>query len=542
MLLDVLNIILGFFEGFALILSPCILPILPIILAGSLTGSRRRPLGITAGFVIIFALSAFFSRYLIQHIAIDLNYLRDISYGVLVMLGVIMLSTRLTEKISLLVQSIVRFMPSPTHQYLLQDGLVSGFFFGGLVAIVWTPCAGPILAAVIVQVVIQKSTFMSFLTLIAFGFGAALPMLLIALYGKQLMQTFHFFKAKSVHLRKLLGLIIIVSVLYMLYQERLGTLSFTETNTSIKTATELQNGLWKPYSAPVIAGIDTWINTEPMQISNLKDTVVLVDFWTFSCINCIRTLPYLKMLYKKYHQDGFIIIGVHAPEFAFEKNVANVARAVKFYGIKYPIALDNQFITWRNFNNHYWPAQYLINKQGRVVYEHFGEGDEDVLENNIRFLLGIKSFAMTPDLSPHAYSLRETPETYLGYARAERYVGLPSIEHDKTIEYTSSGLLPKDAWSLQGTWHVGPDKILASKINAAVSIHFHARHVYAVMGCASGKTIRVSIVLNGQNKQVIEIKQQSLYEILALSHVEDGILQITAESPGLEIYTFTFGS
>ena len=539
--MDILDIILGFFEGLALIISPCILPILPIMLAGSVTGSKKRPLGITAGFVVTFTVFAFFSRQLVQYSGIDLNIIRSIAYTILLILGFVLLSNWLTNQFERFAQRLIGSNSRFTTLNDPQGDFINGFLFGGLVAIVWTPCAGPILAAVIVQTVLQKSGVMSFFTLLAFAFGAAVPMLLIAMYGKQLINRFNILKTKSIFFRKLMGIIILASVGWMIIQEHVG-IAPTTIQSNIKVATRLQDGLWAPYPAPAIGGIDAWINSPPLQLSALKGNVVLVDFWTYSCINCIRTLPYLKYFYKQYHDKGLVIIGVHTPEFAFEKNPDNVKDAVKRNDIQYPVALDSQFVTWKNFKNHYWHAQYLIDKQGRVVYEHFGEGGEDVTENNIRYLLGIDNLAISHLVREANHSITETPETYLGYARANSSSS-PSLVHDKSANYTFAQVLATNAWSLQGTWQVMPDKIVAKQANAALKIHFHARHVYMVMGNGSQKAIPVSVQLNGNKLRLnpILVDKETLYEVVSLDHAADGVLEITSDLPGLEVYTFTFG-
>ncbi|CEG58324.1 cytochrome c biogenesis protein DipZ [Legionella fallonii] len=547
---DIVNIGLGFLEGFALIISPCVLPILPLILAGSLTGSKKRPLGIMIGFILIFSLFTFLSRKFVQYSGIDLNIVRHISYGMLILLGVTMISTYLTEKFERLTTRLANIGSSFPKVNNPQGGLISGIFFGGLIAIVWTPCAGPILAAVIVQTVIQKTNLMSFLTLIAFGIGVAVPMLAIILFGRQLMARVGFVKGHTVFFRKMLGAVIIISVFFMIYQE--NGISFVHAGQGNNVpAIELQNGLEKPYPAPSISGIDGWINSEPLKISNLKGKVVLVDFWTYSCINCIRTLPYLKEWYDKYHNDGLVIVGVHTPEFDFEKNFANVKSAVVYDGIKYPVALDSHYITWQNFNNQYWPAHYLIDKKGNVVYIHFGEGDYDVTENNIQYLLNMHAPTITKGNNIEQLNEDQTPETYLGYERAENFSGQEAISKDKTAQYTFPPSLEQNEWALQGSWNIMPDKIISSENNAAIKINFNARKVYIVMGNATNKTIRVNLLLNGKKIEIekgkdvenssIDVNKNTIYEALVFTQPRSGILQLTASSPGLEIYTFTFG-
>lgn len=545
---DIINMGLAFLEGLALIISPCILPILPIILSGSITGSKKRPIGIILGFVLTFALFTFFSRQLVQYTGIDLVLIRHISYGLLILFGIVMISSTLTERFSLLTQRLTRVGSSLSSANDVQGGFISGVIFGGLVGLIWTPCAGPILAAVIVQTVIQQTTFASFLTILSFGVGAAVPMLVIALFGRRIMTRLTFFKKHTIRMRKLLGLIIIFTVFYMIYSESAPP-SFAQTNQAAFNQRGLTNGILNPYPAPAIAGITDWINSPPLEISKLTGNVVLIDFWTYSCINCIRTLPYLKDWYTKYHDKGLIIIGVHAPEFEFEKNENNVKNAVEKNGILYPVALDNHFTTWQNYQNRYWPAHYLIDKQGFVVYQHFGEGEYDVTENNIRYLLGMKAENLAK--SRESYNANETPETYLGIARADRYSSSEKIMEDLAAEYTYPTELADDHWALKGSWKIERDQIITAAAGAAIKIHFNATKVYIVMGNSTGQPIKVDLLLNGesiisekgkdvQNSSII-VDRQRLYTALELKHFSSGILQLTSTAPGLEIYTFTFG-
>jgi len=345
------------------------------------------------------------------------------------------------------------------------------------------------------------------------------------------------------------GVIILASVVYLIYGE---SVSVASTPTNNASGQAFVGGLKTPYKAPEIAGITTWINSEPLLMQQLKGKVVLIDFWTYSCINCIRTLPFVKTWYEKYHDKGLVIVGVHAPEFEFEKNIDNVKNAVSKFGILYPVALDNQFVTWRNFKNQYWPAHYLIDQKGNVVYEHFGEGEYDVTENNIRYLLGLKG--ETSDMtSPVQESLMstETPETYLGFSRAENYSSPEVIGKNQVSHYSFPEQLRVDHWALRGNWKISADKIVSMEKDAALKIHFNAKKVYMVMGNMTGFPIHVKLLLNGEeviaekgrdvSNSEIGVKEQRLYEVIDLPKSESGILQVIASAPGLEIYTFTFG-
>jgi len=547
--LDIINIGLAFVEGFALIISPCILPILPIILSGSLTGKKSRPIGIVVGFIIVFSIVTLFSRVLIQLAHVSEDTIRTISFGILLILGIMMISTYLTEKFNVLTQRLTNVGHSLQSANNPQSGFLGGLLFGGLVGVIWTPCAGPILAAVIVQVVVQQTTFSSTLVVISFAIGAGLPMLLIALVGRRIMTTFTFFREKTVLFRQLLGFIIILTVLYLIFFPGTGSSFSPSSSKVISQPTALIQGLEHPYQAPELAGIDTWINSTPLNWHDLKGKVVLIDFWTYSCINCIRTLPYLKDWYAKYHDRGLEIIGVHSPEFQFEHDVNNVKRAVAAFGIHYPVALDNRFLTWQNFKNEYWPAHYLVNQSGHVVYMHFGEGEYDVTENNIRYLLGVRSRGSVPSAEEN-YSTAQTPETYLGYYRLTRFLSPEPIIKNQPAYYTYPKTLSENQWALNGKWIISADKIVSAAPNASIRIRFMAGKVYAVMGTSHSDT--VSILLDGKpiavnhgsdviDSQVV-VKHNQLYSLVDLKKGHSGMLEITAASQGLEVYTFTFGN
>jgi cytochrome c biogenesis protein CcdA/thiol-disulfide isomerase/thioredoxin len=547
---SLINIGLAFLEGLALILSPCILPILPIVLSGSLTGGKRRPLGIITGFILAFTVVTLFSRSLVVWLDVSQETLRHVSYGILLLLGIVMLSTTLTEKFNFLTQRLMRVGNQSTFINNPEGGYVSGFLFGLLIGIIWTPCAGPILAAVIVQAITQATSWESCLIVIAFGIGAGIPMLLIAFLGRRLLNQFSFFTRHAREVRRGLGVIIVLTVLGLMY-------GGTPLSTPLPAATDLPhvttydashlvNGLQHPYPAPPIEGITAWINSPPLKLDDFKGKVVLIDFWTYSCINCIRTLPYLKAWYDQYHALGLEIIGIHSPEFQFEQNLENVQQSVEKLGIPYPVALDNQFITWQNYHNEYWPAHYLIDQTGQVVYEDFGEGEYDVTENNIRFLLGLHA-GTTQAIEEH-YSAFETPETYLGYARAENFDGKALKNQSALYRYPSE--LSSHHWALQGKWIIDADKIISANAGASIKIHFDAGKVYAVMG-SDGKPIAVKLLLNGlpltheQGQDVvesqIEVNQDRLYALIQFNQESEGTLELIALSPGLEIYTFTFG-
>ncbi len=538
---------LAFLEGLALIVSPCILPVLPLVLAASVEGGRRRPYGIIIGFVLAFSLFALASRYLVAALGVDLDVIKNASLVLLVLFGLVLLSSRLSEKFSTLTQGAANF--GNRLAATSKDGLLSGILIGSLIGLVWTPCSGPILAAVLVQVIRQQSDFAGNLIIFSFAIGVAVPMLIIALSGRSIMKKLGFFTRHAEAVRRAFGVLIILSVAYIASGVDAQTWFMDNRPVSQKEAVALEEGLSTPYPAPEIADIEAWVNAEPMTLRSLKGKVVLIDFWTYSCINCVRTLPYITEWDRKYREHGLVIIGVHSPEFEFEKKLDNVKDAIAQHGIKYPVALDNKFTTWLNFKNRYWPAHYLINKEGQVVYTHFGEGKYAVTENNIRYLLGIKG--KTEAVAAPARMAGKTPETYLGFARAKNFTSMEKMRQNAVTRYHFPLALPDNAWALSGKWNVQSEKTVSAEKGAALRLNFKARKVFLVLGTATGKVTHATLTLNGMpvtsqaGKDApggeVTVQRNTLYELIDQKDFQNGLLEIKAGSPGLEVYAFTFG-
>ncbi len=460
-----------------MIASPCILPVLPLVLSASVDGGRSRPFGIIAGFVLSFSLFALASRSLVEAFGVDVEIIKNVSLVLLFGFGLILLSSKLSEKFSTMTQGLANFGNRLGQSG--NGGFFSGVVIGALIGLVWTPCAGPILAAVLVQVIGQSSGLEGLFVIMSFATGAGVPMLIIALTGRKAISKIGFLTNHAEHVRKGFGVLILMAVLFIASGTDVQSL-FQGSAESSKTieAVKLEDPLPQPYAAPAFAGLQDWFNSKPLTMADLKGKVVLVDFWTYSCINCVRTLPYLTAWYGKYKDDGFVIVGIHAPEFEFEKKSENVRDAIAKRGIEYPVALDNNFGTWKSFENKFWPAHYLIDRKGRVVYTHYGEGHYDVTENNIRFLLGLKGTVQSTVPTDVPASKGQTPETYLGYKRAANYVG-EQVTKNATTAYQYAPSLNANQWSLNGKWTVNGDKIIAAEQGASLKLDFTARKVFS---------------------------------------------------------------
>jgi thiol-disulfide isomerase/thioredoxin len=308
-------------------------------------------------------------------------------------------------------------------------------------------------------------------------------------------------------------------------------------------------------TAPNIQGISGWINSAPINISQLRGKVVVVDFWTYSCINCIRSIPHLEAWYKTYGNNGLVIIGVHTPEFQFEHNYTNVESAVQRFGITYPVALDNNYSTWDAYHNEYWPADYIIDKNGQIRYETFGEGDYNSTEEVIRELLVNAGYTIQPNLTSVSLGVNfsgiGTPEIYLGYARARQPLGNgQGFSPNNTVNYTITGSMETNVAYLSGEWYNALDSMIAVS-NAKIFLTYKAKSVNIV---ASNSSV-ITIGLDGKNlstaylgnddvlrdgKVTAQINASRLYNIVDAPSYGWHTVEIDA-SPGFRIYTFTFG-
>ena len=538
---------LSFLEGLALIASPCILPVLPLVLSASAEGGRKRPFGIITGFVLSFTAFALLSRKLVLALGIDLDVIKYGSLALLAIFGVILLSEKLSSVFSGLTQRAAN-AGSVAHT---GGGYGSGILIGLLIGLVWTPCAGPILAAILVQIIRQQSDVLAVLLVGSFALGAGIPMLIIALTGRKIMSKLGFFTTHAEGVRKTFGVIILCAVAFIASGIDITSLSGPHEAAATASSKGLQDPLAEPYPAPEFTGLEGWLNSAPLTMQDLRGKVVLVDFWTYSCINCLRTLPYITRWDEQYRDKGLVVIGVHAPEFEFEKSRTNIAAALAKFGIRYPVALDNKLDTWTAFKNRYWPAHYLIDRQGRVVYTHFGEGHYTETENNIRYLLGLDAKAET---ATDAVTSGEgqSPETYLGYGRASHFASPGGLTRNELQTYAwPVNPIELHHWALAGDWDVTPQRITAVKAGAALRFRFQARHVFLVLGTKDARPVTFAVSLDGKpvgehgGKDVrdshVTVSAHRLYDLVDLGKAGEGLLEITAQSPDLEAYAFTFG-
>jgi thiol-disulfide isomerase/thioredoxin len=293
-------------------------------------------------------------------------------------------------------------------------------------------------------------------------------------------------------------------------------------------------------AAPDFTGIEEWINSPPLSMAGLRGKVVLLDFWTYSCINCLRTLPHIRAWDDAYRGDGLVIVGVHTPEFAFEREPDNVRRAVRDHQIEYPVALDNEYGTWQAFQNRYWPAKYFVDRRGRLRYVHFGEGDYDESERVIRELLAEDASGplVSDEIEDETPSGEQTPETYLGYQRLDRFTG-SRIVPDEEAEYSIPALVPRHGVAYGGRWTVEGERIVAGE-DARLRLSFRGRNVFLVLG-TDGDRKTVEVTLDGEPVGTVQVTQDDLYTLARIPGEKGNHILDLGFSPGTEAYAFTFG-
>jgi cytochrome c biogenesis protein CcdA/thiol-disulfide isomerase/thioredoxin len=537
---------IGLAAGFITAISPCVLPVLPIVFAGGATGGRRKPFAIIAGLVLSFSAFTLFGVWLLKRLGLPEDLLRDIAVALLFLVA----ATLLFPKVEELVQRpFLRLTRRPGGD------LGGGFLLGASLGLVFVPCAGPVLAAITVVGATQDVGARAIVVTLAYAIGAAIPMLLIAFGGRSAMNAL---RPHAHRIRQGLGVVVALTALAIAlnvdrhfqtaipgYTDALQG-KVEESGRAQRELRKLRgqtrevaanSSLHDFGEAPELTDLSNWINSTPLTFSKLRGKVVLIDFWTYSCINCLRTLPHVKAWARTYRNQGLVVLGIHTPEFAFEHVPGNVRSAVRRLGIRYPVALDNDYGTWNAFRNQYWPAKYLIDRQGHLRYYHFGEGEYGTTEERIRTLLG-ESAAMTPvanRLSDNTPNAPLTPETYLGYQRLARFAQR-GIEPDAFAEYRFPKRdLEQSELAYDGRWKVTGEEIVAG-LGARLRLAFTARKVFLVLG---GKG-NVRVLLDGKERRVVRVNGSRLYTLLSLPELREGLLELRFD-PGVRGYAFTFG-
>jgi thiol-disulfide isomerase/thioredoxin len=448
------------------------------------------------------------------------------------------------------------------------SGFLGGVVIGMSLGLLWTPCVGPILASVIslaLSGTIHSQTL--FITL-AYAIGTAIPMLAIMLIGATALKRTHLLVKHAGLIQKAFGVIMVFTAIgiqfnvdrkfqtYILrtFPNYSTNLTKFEDNQAVeeelnKIRKEKELNMNNIPKAPELILGGAWLNTQPLKLKELENKVILIDFWTYSCINCQRTFPYLKSWWDKYEKEGLVIIGVHSPEFEFEKDKENVEKALKDFGIEYPIMQDNEFATWTAYRNRYWPAKYLIDKDGVIRYTHFGEGDYDETEQAIQQLLEeLTNKEINAKIENTEYEIyAKTPELYLGYLRINALRSPEQIHTNTFINYSKPTTLPLNTFAYEGEWEITPEYSTPIK-GSKLYLKFDAKQVFLVARSTKG-TGKIKVYLDNEmekgGKDVIdgemEVSTDRLYRVIQLPSPGTHNLRLEFVNDGIQIFAFTFG-
>ena len=573
----ILLILFAFLAGIVTILSPCILPILPIVLSGSLGGGKRRPLGVVTGFILSFTFFTLFLSALVKATGVSADIVRTFSVIIIAIFGLTLVLPQAQAVIERLFTKLSSLVPNQQQQ----SGFLGGIFIGVSLGLLWTPCVGPILASVISLALTGSVSGSAIIITLSYAVGTALPMLIITYTGRTLLQKNPWLLSNSTRIQKGFGIIMIITAIGIFFnidrkfqtiilekfpQYGVGLTKFENNQTVQKELQKVNRkpiieGSGKPMldvivdqttNAPEFIPGGEWFNSPPLTMKELRGKVVLVDFWTYTCINCIRTLPYIKAWHEKYKDKGLVIVGVHTPEFEFEKDAKNVAKAIKDFDLKYPIVQDNDYATWNAYSNHYWPAKYFVDKNGKIRYTHFGEGDYDQSEEWIKRLLA-ETGSQVSDIkveNPTYQVQTRTPELYLGNWRIEYFASPERIQQDKDQTYSIPDKLSPSYFAYGGSWNVGYQRAMPHK-DAKLTLNFESKEVFLVMRTKE-QSGRVRVSLDGNvvdqgsagedvKNGIVTVDSDRLYKLIKLSTPGRHVLTLEFLDSNLELYAFTFG-
>ena len=514
-----LLIFFAFLAGIVTILSPCILPILPVVLSGSVAGGKKRPFGIITGFVVSFTFFTLTLSTIVKATGIPADTFRLLSIVIIIGMGLSLLLPQFQVVLEKLFSRLANLAPKAT-----QDGFWGGILVGLSLGLIWTPCVGPILASVISLAISGTVTGSAVFITLAYSAGTAIPMLIIVFTGRRLFQ----FIKNPVGIQKFFGVVMILTglAIYLNFDRKFQTYildvfpnygtGLTQFENIPQIKPQLADMAVQKTAPELIAG-GSWFNSLPLTLESQRGKVVLLDFWTYTCINCIRTLPYLTAWDTKYKDLGLVIIGVHSPEFEFEKSEKNVANAIRDFGIKYPVMQDNDFATWNAYSNRYWPAHYFIDKKGVIRHTHFGEGEYDQSEKIIQELLSEESDPVTGPIANPTYQITSrTPELYLGTKR-------------RVTGYTTQ----------TGDWS-DTEEYAHPKKGATLTLKYTAKDVFLVMRPTEGP-VTVRVYLDDKFSQDITVDSDRLYDIARLKTSGSHTLRLEFPEDGVQLFAFTFG-
>jgi cytochrome c biogenesis protein CcdA/thiol-disulfide isomerase/thioredoxin len=543
-----LLLLFALIAGAGTAVSPCVLPILPALLSAGATGGRRRPFGIVLGLAVTFTITIAGLAEVVDGVGIGDGAMRAVAVVVLLAFGLLLLLPPLADRLEAAASGLVRFGPKSAG-----DGFVSGLGVGAALGFVYAPCAGPILAAVIS---VGAATGDTVAIAIAYAAGSALALLVLSLVGRRVLVRF-----RGPWLQRVMGVVMILTALAVVtdrdvaFQNAIAddlpaalvnpTGDLERSSAVSRRLDELrgparfaaQKGLPMIGPAPDFTGVTRWLNSNPLSMRQLRGKVVLIDFWTYTCINCLRTLPYVRAWDERYRDRGLVIVGVHTPEFGFEKDTANVRDAIARNHLRYPVAQDNDYGTWNAWGNQFWPAKYLVDTSGTVRYAHFGEGDYDKTEDAIRSLLPDRDLGAKAGRQPAEVPGDATPETYLGVARAERWNPPPL---PGTHDYPgATHALETDQFALGGRWRLTAEAAEAVD-NATLQAHVRGKSVYLVLGSRGAKPRTVRVSVDGRPERTVTVRRQRLYTLVSRKRSDDHQLALRFE-PGISGYAFTFG-
>jgi cytochrome c biogenesis protein CcdA/thiol-disulfide isomerase/thioredoxin len=593
-------VVIVFLGGVLTILSPCILPVLPFVFARAekkfLSNGLPMLIGMAVTFAAIATLAAVGGSW-----AVRVNqYGRIFALVLLTAFAATLLSPRLADWLSRPFVALGNRLAQPTApagKFVLINSLLLGVATG----LLWAPCAGPILGLILTGAAISGPNARTTLLLFAYAAGAATSLAIALLAGGRVFTFLKKLLGTGEWIRRALGVAVLAAVVAIIFgwdssvltrlslngtnslEQSLidkinpaapgaagGSMSMARANSNaggqamMMSGAKPAGGLPQEGEAPSYAGATQWLNSPPLTTDSLHGKVVVVDFWTYSCINCLRALPYVESWYAKYKDHGLVVVGVHAPEFAFEKDPDNVRRAVADLKINYPVALDNNYAIWQAFNNQYWPAHYFIDASGHIRGHHFGEGDYDESEQIIRELL---TDAGNTDLPAAGMSAAQavgvqaapdeahdqSPETYVGYQRAENFVSPGGFVRDKPHDYAVPAALKLNQWALGGSWNVDPEKGILAAAPGRIAFRFYARDLHLVLGPNGTKPVRFRVTLDGaapgashgadtDASGVGVIDRQRLYQLIRQAgDVREHVFTIEFLDSGVQAYSFTFG-